>query len=134
LKNATVAVGSAYGASEAGPTRGARPRWKFGPRPRGRGACSHGAGRRWPGRIPVVPVTRCSGEGPGSKAVGWWTNFGVAGWKKLTGEACMQWRGSAAGKIRRQARVGVTDWVGAVGEEILGGVVFGVWSTQLKRG
>jgi hypothetical protein len=46
----------------------------------------------------------------------------------------MQWRGSAAGKIRRQARVGVTDWVGAVGEEILGGVVLGVWSTQLKRG
>jgi hypothetical protein len=77
---------------------------------------------------------RCSGEGPGSKAVGWWTSFGAVGRKKLTREACLQWRGSAVGKRRWQAGVGVTGWVRAVGEEILGGAVLGVWSTRLKRG
>jgi hypothetical protein len=82
----------------------------------------------------MAPVTRCSGEGPGSKAVGWWTSFGVAGRKKLTGEACPQWRGSVVGNRRRQAGVGVTGWVKAAGEEILGGVVLRVWSTQQKRG
>jgi hypothetical protein len=50
-----------------------------------RGARSHGAGRRWPGRILAVPATRCSGEGLGSKVVEWWTSFGVAGRMKLTG-------------------------------------------------
>jgi hypothetical protein len=30
------------------------------------------------------PTMRCSEEGPGSKAVGWWTSFGAAGRKKLT--------------------------------------------------
>jgi hypothetical protein len=133
LKNATVVVGSAYGASQAGPARGSRPTWPFGPRLRGRGACAHGTGRRRPGRIPTVPVTRWSGEGPGSKAVGWWTSFGAAG-RKLTGEACPQWRGSAAGKRHRQAGVGVTGWVRAVGEELLDGVVLEVWLTQPKRG
>jgi hypothetical protein len=29
-------------------------------------------------------ATRCRGEGPRSKAVGWWTSFGAAGRKKLT--------------------------------------------------
>jgi hypothetical protein len=77
---------------------------------------------------------RCSGEGPGSKAVGWWTSFGAVGRKKLTREACLQWRGSAVGKRRRQVGVGVTGWVRAVGEEILGGAVLGVWSTRPKRG
>jgi hypothetical protein len=77
---------------------------------------------------------RCSGEGPRSKVVGWWTSFGAAGRKKLTRKACPQWRGLAMGKRRRQAIVGVTGWVRAVGEEILGGVVFGVWLTQSKRG
>jgi hypothetical protein len=81
-----------------------------------------------------MPVMRCSGEGPGSKAVGWWTSFGVAGRKKITGEACPQWRGPTVGKRRRQAGVGVTGWVRAIGEEILGGAVLGVWSTWPKRG
>jgi hypothetical protein len=83
-ENATVAMSSAYDASQASPARSSWPTWPFGPRPRGRGAHSHGTGRRWPGRILAVPVMRCSGEGPGSKAVGWWTSFGAAGRKKLT--------------------------------------------------
>jgi hypothetical protein len=113
---------------------GSRPTWPFGPRPRGRGACYSGAGQRRPGRIPVVPVSRCSGEGPGRKAVGWWTSFGAAGRKKLTREACPQWRVSTVGKRRRHAGVGVTGWVRAVGEEILGGAVLGVWSIRPRRG
>jgi hypothetical protein len=129
-------VGSAYGASHAGPARGSRPTWPFGPRSRGRGACAHGAhgtGRRRPSRIPTVPVTSCSGEGPRSKAVGWWTSFGAVG-RKLTGEAGPQWRGSAAGKRHRQAGVGVTSWVRVVGEELLDGAVLEVWLTRPKRG
>jgi hypothetical protein len=77
---------------------------------------------------------RCSGEGPRSKAVGWWIIFGATGRKKLTGEAWPQWRGSTARKRRRQAGVGVTGWVRAFGEEILSGAVLVVWSTQPKRG
>jgi hypothetical protein len=79
-------------------------------------------------------VTRCSEEGSGSKAVGWWTSFGAAGRKKLTREACPQWRGSAAGKRGQQARVGVIGWVKAVGEEILDGATLGVGSRRSERG
>jgi hypothetical protein len=57
-------------------------------------------------------VTRCSGEGPGSKAVGWWTNFWAAGRKKLTGSTVMCSRPEGNGG---------------------GGGVRGWWSTFLDR-
>jgi hypothetical protein len=34
------------------------------------------------------PTMRCSGEDPGSKAVGWWTRFGGSGKVELTGRTC----------------------------------------------
>jgi hypothetical protein len=45
---------------------------------------------------------RCSGEGPGSKAVGWWTRFGAAGRKSSPEEHALWrgvvgWRGTAVG-------------------------------------
>jgi hypothetical protein len=36
------------------------------------------------------PTMRCSGEGPGSKAVGWWTHFGAAGRKSLPEERALR--------------------------------------------
>jgi hypothetical protein len=45
-----------------------------------------------------LPMTRCSGEGPGSEVVEWWTGFGVMGRRGLTGVACTWQRGSMAGK------------------------------------
>jgi hypothetical protein len=48
-------------------------------------------------------------------------------------KASLWWRGSAAGKRRWQARVGVTGGVRAVGEEILGGAVLGVGSRGRRR-
>jgi hypothetical protein len=71
-------------------------------------------------------VTRCSREGPGSKAVGWWTRFGVVGRKKLTGRMSSTVRcgrlegtavGAASGGGGRQLAVrgGCTRWRGAQG-------------------
>jgi hypothetical protein len=80
---------------------------------------------------------RCSGEGPGSKVVGWWTSFGAAGRKKLTGKACPQWRGSAVGKRRRQAgsrghRLGQSSWGGNTRRRSARGVVDSV-EERLER-
>jgi hypothetical protein len=49
-------------------------------------------------------------------------------------KASLWWRGSAAGKRRRQARIGVTGGVRAVGEDVLGGAVLGVGSRWLEDG
>jgi hypothetical protein len=52
-------------------------------------------------------------------------------------KASLQRRGSAVGKRRQQAGVGVTGEVRAVGEEVLGGAVLGVgsrWSEEGWRG
>jgi hypothetical protein len=48
-------------------------------------ALGHGGAGGGPGGFRWSPATRCSGEGSGSKAVGWWPHFGAAGRKKLTG-------------------------------------------------
>jgi hypothetical protein len=49
-------------------------------------------------------------------------------------KASLRWRGSVAGKGRWQARVGVTDGVRAVGEEVLGGTVLGMGSRWSEEG
>jgi hypothetical protein len=125
-ENITVVVGSSYGASQVGPARSSRPTWPFGPRPRGRGARSHGADRRWPGRIPAVPAMRCSGEGPGSKAVGWWTSFGVAGRKKLTRRMSSARCGRPEGNDSGGQRPGVVVGSSRCGKVVHGGAVLGV--------
>jgi hypothetical protein len=105
-ENATLAVGSAYGASQASSARSSQPTWPFSPRPRGRGSRSHGTGRRL-GRIPPVPTMWCSTEGPGSKEVVWWSSFRSAR-ERSSSEEWSRWgvvsrRGTAVGG-------GVWEW------------------------
>jgi hypothetical protein len=109
-------LGSAHGRARPARLTVAQPTWLVGPRPR--------AGEL----TPMAPIdggptefrwrlaTRCSGEGPGSKAVGWWTSFGAAGRKKLTGRTS-----SAAMCGRSEGNGG-------------GGGVRGWWSTVLAAG
>jgi hypothetical protein len=49
-------------------------------------------------------------------------------------KASLRWRGPAAGKRWRQAGVGVTGGVRAVGKEVLSGTVLGVGSRLSKKG
>jgi hypothetical protein len=50
-------------------------------------ALSHGGAGGCPAGFRWHPAMRCSGEGPGSKAVGWWTHFGAAG-RKISPKEC----------------------------------------------
>jgi hypothetical protein len=77
---------------------------------------------------------RCSGEGSGSKVVGWWTSFGVAGRKKLTERMSLVRCGQPEGNSGGGQRPGVvvnSSWCGKV---VHGGTVLGVWSRRSKRG
>jgi hypothetical protein len=73
-------------------------------------------------------------EWPGSKPVGWWTGLVAEERGGAHRKACLQQRGSVAGKGLWQARVGVTYRVRAVGEEVLSGAVLGVGSRWSKEG
>jgi hypothetical protein len=79
-------VGLVYGASQAGPARGSRPTWPFGPRPRSRGACSHGAGPRRPGQIQPIDGEMSSGWESQSTSVRGGAHLGAAERRGLTGE------------------------------------------------
>jgi hypothetical protein len=77
---------------------------------------------------------RCSGEGPGSKAVGWWTRFGAAGRKSSPEERArrrgvVEQRGTAVGVVS-----GVVVDVSGCGEVVHGGAVLGAWSKRSERG
>jgi hypothetical protein len=89
-------------------------------------ALGHGGAGGGPAGFRWCPVTRCSGEGPGSKVVGWWTHFRAAG-RKSSPEEHVLWRGvvgrrgtavgAASGGGGRQLTVrgGCTQWRGARG-------------------
>jgi hypothetical protein len=77
------------------------PTWPFGPGPEAGELAPMAPVDGGPAEFQRLPVTRCSGEAPGSKVAGRWTKFGAAGRKKLTGEACPRRRGLASGKRRR---------------------------------
>jgi hypothetical protein len=80
------------------------------------------------------PVTRCSEEGPGSKAVGWWTHFGAAGRNSSPKEHALR-RGVFS---RRVTAVGATSGVVVdsswCGEVVHGGAVLRVWLNRSERG
>jgi hypothetical protein len=103
------------------------------PEAESKGARSHGVGRRWPGRIPTVPVMRCSGEGPGSKAVGWWTSFGVVGEEEAHRKNELGEVWSAVGERRWGQRLGVVVGSSRCGKVVHGGAVLGVWSSLSER-
>jgi hypothetical protein len=73
-------------------------------------------------------------EFSGSKPTGWWTGLVAEKRGGAHQKACLRRRGSAAGKGRRQAGVGVSGGVRAVGEEVLDDVVLGVGSRQSEEG
>jgi hypothetical protein len=76
----------ANGPKLVGLLRTGRATWAGGPSQRRQGrALGHGSAGGGLARFRWRPATRCSGEGSGSKAVGWWTHFGATGRKKLTG-------------------------------------------------
>jgi hypothetical protein len=104
------------------------------PEAESRGARSHGTGRWWPIQIPAMPVTRCSGEGPGSKAIGWWTSFGAVGRKKLTGRMSSVRCGRPEGNDGGGQRPGVVVGSSQGGKVVHGSAVLRVWSRQLERG
>jgi hypothetical protein len=69
----TVQMGSAHCASQAGPARGSRPAWPFGPRPKSRGALAVDAPWRRSGQLRpaggdgqwgTADRARGGGEGP----------------------------------------------------------------------
>jgi hypothetical protein len=73
-------------------------------------------------------------EWPESKLV-WWQTGIVAEERGGAHRKASLWRrGPAAGKGRRQARVGVTSGVRVVGEELVGGSVLGVGSRWSEEG
>jgi hypothetical protein len=73
-------------------------------------------------------------EFSGSKPAGWWTRLVAEKRGGAHQKASLRRRGSAAGKGRRQAGVGVSGGVRAVGEEVLDGVVLGVGSRRSEEG
>jgi hypothetical protein len=71
------------------------------------GKASGFTGWRWPAKFRWLPVTRCSGEGSGSKLAGRQTGFGVAERRELIGGACPQ----------RRKNVDKSEWGSTVGSE-----------------
>jgi hypothetical protein len=87
-------------------------------------ALGHGGAGGGPAGFWRRPAMRCSGEGPGSKAVGWWTRFGAAGRKKLTGRMSSIVR---CGAGRLYAASGVEVDSSRCGEVVHSGTVLGAW-------
>jgi hypothetical protein len=99
-ENAIVAVGLLCRGTR--PTRlvTAQPTWPVGLRLRVGELAPTAPVDGGPAEFRRRPMMRCSGEGPGSKAVGWRTSFGAAGRKKLTEERCPWGRDSIGGERR----------------------------------
>jgi hypothetical protein len=76
----------------------------------------------------------CSGEGSGSKTAGHQIRFGAVEGGELPRGSCPRQRELAVGEEGRHVRVVVADRVGAVGEELVGCVMFGVGSRGSGNG
>jgi hypothetical protein len=70
----------------------------------------------------------------GSKPAGWRTGLAAEESGGAHRKSSLRWRGTAAGKRRRQAWVGVTGGVRAIREDVLDGMVLGVGSRRSEEG
>jgi hypothetical protein len=92
--------------------------------------------RHWwlPGKIRPASGRWSAVEWPGSKPAGWWTGLVAEERGGAHQKASLCWRGSATVEGPRQARVGVTGGVRAVGEGVLSGAMLGVELRWSERG
>jgi hypothetical protein len=112
-----------------------RPRmWSLLARGRSRGSLLPRRHRWVTDEIRPAGCLRAAVEWPRSKTAGWWTGLVAEEMGGAHRKPSLRRRGSATGKRRRQAGVGVTGRVWAVGEDVLSGVVLGVGSRGLEEG